>query len=150
MKHLIIILTCVVALTSCKKDTEEWVWCADCTLNDIIGHYDGVGQYVHNDNDIYEEGLEAYLQITGTSTNGIRVLTGIVNRFNMNITGTYSDTYYINLGSETQNLSATILRYQDLLRIQLSAKIMVYDNKTESYITREYIDIDMYKRSDDD
>jgi hypothetical protein len=150
MKYLIILLSLTIGLISCKKDSEEWVWCNDCAIDDIAGHYEGKATYVHLDSEIRDENQVAYLQITKLGETSIRVLTGIENRIAINMSGAYNNTYYITLDSETQFFSANILQHNGQIRIQGSAKRLVYDNKTESYITRDYIDIDMYKSAGND
>jgi hypothetical protein len=150
MKKLVLILVLLAISLSCKKDKEEWPWCTTCSIDDIEGHYEGLATYVHVDADEAEHNLSAYLQISKRSDNGIRVLTGLVDRFAVNLTGTYDNTYYISLGTNSQTFTGNILERNGQIRIQASVKKLLYDNKTNTWEVNEYIDIDMYKVSEEE
>ncbi len=150
MKKLAFILVLVAISLSCKKDKEEWPWCTTCSIDDIVGHYEGYASYSHVDDEETEQNLTAYLQISKRSDNGIRVLTGLVDRFAVNLTGNYDNTYYISLGTNSQTFTGNIFNRDGQIRIQASVKKLVYDNKTDAWEVNEYMDIDMYKVSGED
>ncbi len=122
MKKLAFILLLVATILSCKKDKEEWPWCTSCSMDDIEGHYEGFASYYDVDQEQAEHNLPAYLQISRQSDNGIRVLTGLVDRFAVNLTGNYNNTYYISLGTNSQTFSGNILERDGQIRIQASVK----------------------------
>jgi hypothetical protein len=147
MKKLAFIIVLVVISLSCKKDKEEWPWCNTCTIDDIAGNYEGFASYFNINNEQTERNLTAYLQLSKRSTNGIQVSTGLPNRFDVTLSGSYDNTYYISLGNDFQSFNGNILIRNGRIRIQASVKKNIFNSKTKTWELNEYIDIDMYKVS---
>jgi hypothetical protein len=145
MKKLAFILFLVAISLSCKKDKEEWPWCTTCSIDDIVGHYEGYASYSHVEAEETEHNLTAYLQISKRSNNGIQVSTGLANRFAVTLTGSYDNTYYISLGTDFQTFTGNILESNGRIRIQASVKKNIFNSKTKTWELNEYLDIDMYK-----
>lgn len=145
MKRIILLLFVMLLHFSCQKEEEEWHWCNDCTVDDIVGQYEGKATYVHVEDDTEDKNLNAYLLIGKRTDGGINLLTGIQDVFAIDLNGPYNDTYYINLGTDSQSFSGTISRHNGRLRITGSAKRMYFDHSLNELVTRDFIDIEVYQ-----
>lgn len=150
MKKIILLLFVMLVHFSCQKEEEEWVWCNHCTLDDITGQYAGKATYVHTADEIEDKDLNAYLLIGKRSDGGINLLTGIQDVFAIDLNGPYTDTYYINLDNYSQSFSGTISRQNGQLRIIGTAKRTFFDHSLNENVTRDYIDIEVYKLPPED
>jgi hypothetical protein len=134
----------------CKKEKDPWVWCMDCSMNDLIGQFEGKGYYVHADNSVELFDQPVYLNISEQGIDGLTVQVGILNRFYMGIGGQYRPAYYLSFGSISEDFYLTIWKNND--KIKLSGTAKRFYSKTvgdvEYKITNELLDFEVFPVED--
>ncbi len=146
-----LLLLLVIPLShGCKKEKDPWVWCMDCTMNDIVGQFEGKGYYVHADNSVELFDQPVYLNISEQGIDGLTVQVGILNRFYMSIGGQYTQTYYLSLGSMSEDFYLTIWKNNDEIKLSGTAKRFYSKivGDVEYKITTELLDFEVFHVED--
>jgi len=151
MKIILSLLLVMLVITSCKKDEEEWVWCTDCSLESIAGQYTGTGTYENYDNEQLLTGQTVNLTLKDEGNGNIRVEVGITNLFFMGMNSTYTGTYYIALGSNTQDVNLTLWRKGNQLKITGTAiyyEGTIWVDGQEIRKTVYFVDFEVFPKTD--
>jgi len=151
MKIILSLLLVMLVITSCKKDEEEWVWCTDCSLESIAGQYTGTGTYENYDNEQLLTGQTVNLTLKDEGNGNIRVEVGITNLFFMGMNSTYAGTYYIALGSNTQDVNLTLWRKGNKLKITGTAiyyEGTIWVDGQEIRKTVYFVDFEVFPKTD--
>jgi hypothetical protein len=151
MKIILSLLLVMLVITSCKKDEEEWVWCTDCSLESIAGQYTGTGTYENYDNEQLLTGQTVNLTLKDEGNGNIRVEVGITNLFFMGMNSTYTGTYYIALGSNTQDVNLTLWRKGNKLKITGTAiyyEGTIWVDGQEIRKTVYFVDFEVFPKTD--
>jgi hypothetical protein len=151
MKLILSVVLVMLMLSSCKKDKEGWEWCTDCTPEGIAGQYSGTGTYENYDNQQVLTGQTVNLTLKDEGNGNIRVEVGITNLFFMGMNGTYTGTYYITLGSNTQDLNLTLWKKGNQLKVTGTALYFngtIWVDEQEIRKTVYFVDFEAFPRID--
>lgn len=151
MKIILSLVLVMLLFSSCKKDEEEWVWCTDCSLESIAGQYTGTGTYENYDNEQLLTGQTVNLTLKDEGNGNIRVEVGITNLFFMGMNSTYTGTYYIALGSNTQDVNLTLWRKGNKLKITGTAiyyEGTIWVDGQEIRKTVYFVDFEVFPKTD--
>ncbi len=142
-----LVLLAIFMLGGCKKEEDQlWVWCNNCSLDQIVGNYEGKATYYDYVNDstyTVEKEKDAWALLS--EDNGLlEVNTGIVNLFSIRVTGSYNNQYYIEIPGPMRQFSAVIWRKGDALKIKgVAKKLRSVGGTTEA---DELIDFELFKK----
>jgi hypothetical protein len=139
-KLIFLLFLVIIIFQSCKKEA-EWIWCTNCTMEKIIGTYEGTANHLRFVDTIFVEtkGKESYLNLI--EENGLlKVQVGIVNLFSLNVTGEYTNDYYIEIPGNRSRLSVKIWQKENQIKLIGTAKKF-----TSNGDILELIDFEVFK-----
>ncbi len=134
-----------LSITWCKKEESKWLWCTDCQKIDILGNYEGTANHLKYINDTtYTETKDkaAYAELTDREGQ-LKVSAGILNLFNVEVSGSFGTQYYIEIPGSASAFSAIIWKKENEIKLVGTAKKLDSNGNL-----RELIDFELLKKED--
>ena len=139
----LLLIGLVLSISCCKKEEPKWLWCTDCQKIDIIGNYEGTANHLKYINDTtYTETKDKAAYAVLTDREGqLMVSAGILNLFNVEVSGSFGTQYYIEIPGSASAFSAVIWKKENETKLVGTAKKLDSNGNL-----RELMDFELLKK----
>ena len=127
MKQSLIILAalCIFLFSQCKKETEDFVYCGQCSIEEWKGNFVGNGTHFKSSTGTTTEDVEVVVNINITSESKLSINVLSPNLLSENFFGSKeNDEHYIQFAGSSKSLDLSLYKKGEEYKITGTVKIL--------------------------